>query len=275
MARSPALDRKEQALAQIYRDAVERITAQVADDLASGRLGTARYRQARLDALRQLLSATQDAAIPAATELIGAAYIEGATSAARAVKASTPTFGTGFHREAMEILADNLTSSLNGAAEQVGRRVEDAYRRAGLEAATNLLTDGETLRSGTGDLVSLLRGSGLDAGPGGAASWRLDRYAEMVVRTNTTDAVVRGNINEALADGYDIVEVLVVDDEQLCEICGPYTGKVYSLTGATPGLEQLPDQPPFHPNCRCDLNILTAEPGAGADYSAVPAATVG
>jgi hypothetical protein len=33
-------------------------------------------------------------------------------------------------------------------------------------------------------------------------------------------------------------------------ICLQYEGKVFSLTGQTPGLPVLKIRPPFHPNCR-------------------------
>ena len=259
MPRTAALERREAELARLYQEVEAELVALIARDLASGRIGTARYRRARLAAIRARLSALQDAAIPAATELISAAYIQGVTAATRAVRTSMPQFGTGIHAEALDLLADNLASGLNGAAETVGRRIDDLYRRAGLQAATAQIIQGGTLRDATEELVRLLRAAGLNAGPGGAATWRLSRYAEMVIRTNTTDAIVRGNVNAALEDGYDLVEVLVVDDEILCDICGPYAGNTYTLTERQ-GYERLDELPPFHPNCRCDLNILTQDP---------------
>lgn len=259
MPRTTALEAREAALVELYREAEAALVRQLAEDLRAGRLGSARYRERRLAAIRETLSRLQDAAIPLGTELIGAAYIQGVTAATRAVRTSLPDFGTGVHRDALELLADNLANGLNGAAETLGRRVEDLYRRAGLEIATQQIAQGSTLRDATRALVELLDELGLDVGPGGARTWRLSRYAEMVIRTNTTDAIVRGNVNAALEDGYDLVEVLVVDDEVLCDICGPYAGRTYTLTERE-GYEQLTELPPFHPNCRCDLNILTEDP---------------
>lgn len=261
MARSTKLERQEQALEAIYQRAEERLTKQLAEDIEKGNLGSARYRRTRIESVRKQLSDLQDEAVPAATELTTAAYVEGATAAALATGDPVPDFGTGQHREALELLADNLSEGLNGAAEQVGRRVEDAFRRAGLEAASQKLAQGSTLRDGTKDLLKLLTDQGISAGPGGARNWRLSRYAEMVIRTTTTEAITRGNINTAVESGYDLVEVLVIGDELLCDECGPYDGQVYTL-GEREGYETLEDQPPFHPNCRCDLNILTEDPNA-------------
>lgn len=261
MPRSLQLERQEKALEELYRRAEERLQQVLAQDIEKGNLGSARYRRKRLDSVRQQLSELQDQAIPAATNLTTAAYVEGATAAALATDSVVPDFGTGQHREALDILADNMASGLNGAAEQVGRRIEDAYRSAGLEASSQQIAQGSTLRDGTKDLIKLLQEQGLSAGPGGAKTWRLSRYAEMVIRTNTTEAITRGNINSAVEDGFDLVEVLVTEDEITCPICGEYDGKVYTL-GEREGYETLPDQPPFHPNCRCDLNILTKDPNA-------------
>lgn len=259
MPRTRALEEREAALVALYRQAERELTQQIAEDLAAGRIGTARYRRTRLAAVRDTLSRLQDEAIPLATELIGAAYIQGVTAATRAVRTSLPEFGSGIHREALDLLADNLANGLNGAAETLGRRVDDLYRRAGLEIATQQIAQGTTLRDATGRLLNLLDELGLNVGPGGARGWNLARYAEMVVRTNTTDAIVRGNVNAALEDGYDLVEVLVVPDEALCEICGPYADRTFTLTDRA-GYDRLDELPPFHPNCRCDLNILTKDP---------------
>jgi hypothetical protein len=191
MPRTQALERRELELARLYREAEEALMAQLVADVEAGRLGSARYRQQRLAAVREQLSRLQDVAVPMATELVSAAYIQGATAATRAVRASLPAFGSGVHLEALELLADNLANGLNGAAETVGRRIDDLYRRAGLEVASSLIGEGAGLRDGTQALVRALEELGLNAGPGGARSWRLSRYAEMVIRTNTTDAIVR------------------------------------------------------------------------------------
>ena len=259
MARSTKLERQEQALEAIYRRAEEKLRKVLAEDLEKGNLGSARYRRKRLDSVRQILSDLQDEAVPAATQLTTAAYIEGATAAALATGNPVPDFGSGQNRQALELLADNLSEGLNGAAEQVGRRIEDVYRRVGLEAASQQLAQGNTLRDATRELLELLQQQGLSAGPGGARNWSLSRYAEMVIRTNTTQAVTRGNINVAVADGFDLVEVLVIGDELLCDECSPYADKVFTL-GDREGYETLEEYPPFHPNCRCDLNILTEDP---------------
>ena len=261
MARSTELERKEAQLEALYRRAEQRLTDQLADDIEKGNLGSAKYRRARIESVRRVLSDLQDEAVPEATDLATMAYQEGARQAATATASPVASFGSGQHLQAMELLADNMVSGLNGAAEAVGRRVEDAYRKAGLEAAAQQISEGGTLRDATKSLIDLLRSQGLDAGPGGAQTWKLSRYAEMVIRTNTTEAITRGNINQATGDGYDLVEVLAIGDEALCETCSAFVGTIYTL-GERSGYDTLTEFPPFHPNCRCDLNILTKDPNA-------------
>ena len=125
MARSTALERKEAALEALYRKAEQALIEQLADDLEKGNLGSARYRRARIESVKRILSELQDQAIPEATDLSTMAYKEGALQAASSTGATLPSFGQGQHLQAMELLADNLASGLNGAAEMVGRRIED------------------------------------------------------------------------------------------------------------------------------------------------------
>jgi SPP1 gp7 family putative phage head morphogenesis protein len=247
-------------LIDIYNQCDETCRILIEQALESGNLGSARYRRQRLAAIRRFLSDTQDQAIPLANEVIRTAYAGSASNAARKIGALTPEFGGGIHREALEILADNLAAGLNGAAETVGRQIDDFLRRAGLNAAAQSILLGASAREGAEALATGLRSAGITAFiDAGGREWKLANYAQMVIRTNTADAIVRGNVNVAVENGYNIVEVLVIEDERLCEICGPYDGNVYSLTEGSE-YETLTELPPFHPNCRCDINILTEPP---------------
>jgi hypothetical protein len=258
-----AVLRKEAALLAIYEKAEADLMQLIEADAKAGtRPGTKAYREKRLALIRQLLSDTQDAAIPLSTELISFAYEAGATTAAQQMSTAIPNFGAGVHQGAIELLADSMANGLNGAAEQVGRYVDDFYRQLGLDAATEQIAQGGTRRAASQSLIDAIKRRGITSFVDASGTrWKLSRYAQMVVRTNTSQAVVKANINTALEQGFDLVEVLVVPDEQLCEICGPYADKTFTLTDRA-GYETLDEEPPFHPNCRCDLNILTTDPRA-------------
>jgi hypothetical protein len=98
----------------------------------------------------------------------------------------------------------------------VGRRTEDAFRRAGLKQSAQGIAAGETRKAVSEALARALVEDGVtDALTGfvdkAGRRWSLDTYSNMVVRTTTREAATHGQ-----TDGYDVIDQL----------------------------------PPFHPNCR-------------------------
>ena len=246
---------RDQLIAE-YQNTAKRIATMAAEDAANDRVGTAAYRSKRLAVIQAELSALQDLTIPGATSLISNAYAAGATQTADHLGIAPPDFGATIHAEAVTVLADNITSDLNAAAETVGRRVADAYRREGLAASQRMLLEGETRRAASQAMSKSLLREGLTSFiDKGGRSWNLDSYTKMVLRTTTSEAATQGVINDLAENGLDLVEIAVADP---CEICKPYEGNTYSLTGGDPEYEPLDDQPPFHPNCECTLTASTA-----------------
>lgn len=82
--------------------------------------------------------------------------------------------------------------------------------------------------------------------------WQLDTYAEMVARTEFTNITNEAAKNQMLQEGLDLVQVS--NHFGTCQSCAPFEGKVYSLTGNTPGFQQLDKAAAgshlFGPNCR-------------------------
>jgi len=83
-------------------------------------------------------------------------------------------------------------------------------------------------------------------------TWQLDTYAEMVARTENTKITNEATANQALKEGLDLV--YISNHSSSCDSCGPLEGKVYSLTGATPGYPILEEATAgthmFGPNCK-------------------------
>lgn len=88
--------------------------------------------------------------------------------------------------------------------------------------------------------------------------YNLRSYAELVARTRMRDSQTEAVLNLCEDYGTDLVEIPPHADA--CEeICAPYQGQVYSISGNHPTYPQLPDGgPPFHPNCECTANPTTA-----------------
>lgn len=76
----------------------------------------------------------------------------------------------------------------------------------------------------------------------GGKIWELDRYVDMLTRTETSIANVQGTINRAIQIG--ITKFKVVEQHNCCDICAEYNGKIFDIKDGTVEL------PPYHPNCR-------------------------
>jgi hypothetical protein len=246
-----SVNRKRDALIQLYRDAEQSLSKRIAEDLAADRIGSAAYRTKRLAVIQAELSALQDATIPDATALVVNAYTTAAAETAQRTGIGAVDFGTALHSEALGTLADNITADLNGAAETVGRRVADVYRREGLRANARMAVENLTRKEASGFLVSSLVEQGVTSFVDQSGrEWGLARYSEMVCRTLNSESANQGVVNTLVEAGIDLVEIAVADP---CPICAEYEGNVYSLSGTTDGYDALDDQPPFHPNCECTL----------------------
>jgi hypothetical protein len=267
------LYRRRDQVIRLYERAQEKLDREIRADLESGRrMASRQYRERRLAIIRSDLSALQDLAVPRAADLMVRAYQVGAVRVSDQLGVASAEFGTGIHRTAIGLLADNVVAGLNGAAEMVGRRVDDIYRQLGLEAASQAILEGSALRPAAQALGQSLMGAGVTsvAADGsviamvdaGGRAWQLDRYTSMVVRTSTAEAQTRGAVNQLLEAGMDLVEIVVADP---CPVCAPYEGRIYSLTGATDLYDTLDVMPPFHPNCVCSLEAAAVQLPDSAD----------
>ena len=70
----------------------------------------------------------------------------------------------------------------------------------------------------------------------------MNRYVDMLTRTETKIANTQGTINRALESWISKFEV--VEHEDCCEICAEHNGKIYDISKWSVEL------PPYHPNCK-------------------------
>jgi hypothetical protein len=253
----------EQALIQAYRRAAARIRAQIHADLRADRLGSAVWRSRQLEAvqreLRQLGIRTQRFPLEAVVHdyVRGARFAEIAAELQGAQGAASIAFA-GTHREAAVTIAQNLALRLGDARDLVGRNAADVYRRAALEAIGEGTAAGGTRREISATLARELERDGVTGFVDRrGARWGLDTYSEMATRTTTREAMSAGTRNRMLETGQDLVTIS--SHGTTTEICIPYEGETFSISGKTEGYDVLDTWPPFHPNC---LHVAT--PG-GAD----------
>lgn len=240
-------DRAAAALAALYRDAEARLTATISQALASGATGTAAYRRRALFAVQAILTKLQGEAVPQARQVVRDAYGTG-MQVANLTPDTTGAFGGHIHTEAVQVLSDSLTASLEGAVTNVGRQVNDIFRREQLRAASAMLLEQGTVRDASKQLVDSLTSQGVKALTDRAGrQWGLSAYAEMAVRTVSRQAVSEGTKNALLTRGLDLITIS--SHASSCPVCKPFEDKTYSLTGKTPGYPVAELLPPFHPNC--------------------------
>lgn len=139
----------------------------------------------------------------------------------------------------------------------IGRRVQDEFRRIGLEATARKLTEGLTVRQTRAVLMEELQNVGLTAFYDDAGRrWSLKQYASMVARTTPREAYTEGTISIIQRAGYDLVRMS--EHYPTCRICAAKQGRVYSISGKHPDFPSLEGQrarTPVHGHCR---HVLTA-----------------
>lgn len=75
----------------------------------------------------------------------------------------------------------------------------------------------------------------------------MDSYADMVARTSLRDAATTATRDLCREYENDLVEVS--DHGTECEVCEPFEGEVFSLSGKDPNHAAIEEYPPYHPNC--------------------------
>ena len=101
-----------------------------------------------------------------------------------------------------------------------------------------------------GKISAILKDSIMDGGfiEINGRHYRIKKYIELVVQTELRDAATDATLD--LCDQYENDLVEVSDHGTICEICKPFEGKVFSISGNTPGYAKLTKKPTFHPRCQ-------------------------
>lgn len=244
-------DKKVARLVELYEAADLRLRVLIEAATSRGAKGTANYYKRQLVEVRRVLAEVQAEAVPLAADLIGDAYVQGVRFADEALGLGGAFAGV--HREAVDVLADNLVNRLGEAATTVGRQAEDVFRRVALEEVSIGLLEGTTRKEVTKAMQKRFAEQRVPAFVDRAGrKWSIASYTKMVARTTTREAVSMGTANRLLENGHDLVTISEHSHDE--DECSDYEGKTFSMTGATPGYDVLDTYPPFHPNC---VHVLT------------------
>lgn len=248
----------DDALIALYRDAYVELLERIAARSAAGRAVS--YEAALLADIERILRQLDEGARAWIETQLPLAYQAGMAATLTQLTQMGLNPGTlrpslvGIHRDAVAVLANNMLADLTEAHQLVGRRLQDVFRQAGIEAVARKVATGQTARQAKAQLQQALVDQGIVAfADSRGRQWRLDAYAEMVARTTTREATNLGRLNQGTELGYDLVEITT--HSPTCDICAAYQGRVYSVSGRDrryPALYETAFRHGFHsihPNC--------------------------
>lgn len=259
----------EQALIVVYAQAAKRLRVQIRAALSNGAVGTAAYRAEQLKIVQRQLQQLGKSTKPLILPVVFEPYVRGGQIVDVGLGRTAAGFAfTGPHPLAAQALAENLSLRLGRARDTIGRRVDDVFRRVGLEEVATGVVSGSARREVSAALQARLIREGVTDSLTGfvdarGARWQLDVYSEMVARTTTREAMSAGTRNRMAELALDLVTISSHADP--CDLCASYDGNTYSINGSTDGYDVLDQWPPFHPNC-----IHVATP-ASANLDAIEA----
>lgn len=252
-------------LITVYNTAQQSLVQTISDKEARGNL--VNYENSLLSNIEFILSNANRYAVEWSNDVIPGQYKNGVNSAVAGLgeyNIEVPGFNAfaRVHNKAIGVLVRNTIEDLTDASAFVGRQVHDSVRQAGLEAITKKLSTGGTVREAKKNLQRTLVSQGLN----GIRDKRgrmisLDAYASTVARSSTREATNTATMNHLQSLGYDLVKMS--SHATSCPICAALQGRVYSLTGNTPGYPVLSQaygsHANIHPNCRHVLLPYVAE----------------
>lgn len=146
----------------------------------------------------------------------------------------------GYYREAYSGVKRSAMRMLNEAAKE----------QVNLLLAVGKIT-GDDRRSISNRIAGYLKEGFVALVDSGGRKWSLEAYANMLTRTMLVKTANQGTTSRLLDGGYDLVEVS--EHFGACPLCGPWAGRILSLSGkhpTYPTVDKATEEGLFHPNCR-------------------------
>lgn len=248
-------DKKISQLINLYLRAERRLINIISTKKVKGHVTD--FYESMLKQVKLELMQLQLQSAKSSKELVNELYLEAYHNSLEALGISN--IGDGFvqlHKNAIEVLSDNLINNFAEVNNQVGRRIEDSIRNIGLTDAQMKFATGQTINQLQDELVNNL----IKKGIGGITDKRgrvipFTSYAELLSRSIVAETQNTCVINVAKEHEKDLVKM--TQHNTTCPICAVYEGRVYSLTGKDERFPKLSNIPGFnkgynniHPRCR-------------------------
>ena len=151
------------------------------------------------------------------------------------------------HVDAVNALLNNsknyVKASLDGMERQALTMLNELQQEKVREKLARATITGDSLQEMKTKVAKYFQSNGITGFKDRSGKlWSLDRYVDMLTRTETSIANIQGTINRAIQLG--ITKFRVVEQADCCELCSEYNWEVVDVTDWTV------DLPPYHPNCR-------------------------
>lgn len=162
---------------------------------------------------------------------------------------------------AVEALTQETLGNVVATHRGILRSVMDTYRSVIAESSSGVLLGDQTRRQAAQAALNRFAAAGIKGFTDKAGrGWRLESYSEMALRTGCGRAAVQGHTDRLQANGFDLV--IVSDAPKECNLCRPFEGHVFSLSGTNPkypSLESARAAGLYHVNCRHSHSLF--QPG--------------
>lgn len=230
------------------------LSRSLARDAKASARGSARRR--RLTEIRAVLAELRSKAIGAeddpglAWDVIRAGYERGLREAARTTRepGDVSTALVGIHLDAARALYASLADDLEQATLYVEKASSRTLRKVALNEVLVGQLAGRPQAKNAEAIAENLKSRGVRGFKDSKGrEWKLERYAKMAASQAQSEAVTTAVLNRAVENGFDLVRIS--EHVNACGECRKYEGKVYSITGTTPGYPLLEVAPPYHPHC--------------------------
>lgn len=133
----------------------------------------------------------------------------------------------------IEAIAADTMLHLTRMPALILRDAVDAYQQIMATPVTMVTTGATTRLQATQEALTRFAKHGIDSFTDKAGRrWRIDSYAEMATRTGALHSMRFGYERTLTLAGEDLV--MVTSHGYTCSKCGPWEGKILSLTGRTP-----------------------------------------
>lgn len=258
------VDKKIEKLIEIYKEVEQRLIKTIAEKEVKGNVTTfykEMLKQVQQELLRLKIFNTQWA-----TDITKQLYMQAYEEQLKMLNIDDYSF-TSLHKEAVELITNNMINNLNNAIDVVGRRTEDSIREIGLSSAVDKFATGYTIKQQQEKLKKELLDKNITCIKDKLGrNISIKSYASMVARSVVAETQNTCIKNVAKENGHDLVKM--TSHSGACPVCAPYEGRVYSLSGKDKRFPYIKNVPGYsagynniHPRCSHRISVWVEKYG--------------